>query len=161
MLLLLGSTTFLKLLGLIFAYLMPPMGKESIIPIGVVVLGIDPLVMALSITFWDLTVALFLLWNFNFIRLVPVLGPWVAKAECKSGNYLERKTWVRRLATAGLALYCCIPLEGSGAVVGTIVGNLIGLRPRMIVLAILAGTLTSTMVIAYFADVIIDIFNGM
>ena len=160
MLIMIGPETTVHIIELIIAYLIPPMGKEIIIPIGVTIFGIDPLVMALSITFWDVTVAFFLLWNFGFIRLVPVLGSWVARAEEKSGGILKRKSWVRRLAFLGLTLFIFIPFQGSGAIMGTILGNLMGMRPLYIVLAVFVGTLTSTIIIAYFAGTILDIFSG-
>jgi len=161
MLLVLGPETFTHIVQLIVAYLVPPMGKESIIPIGVTIFGIDPLVMSLSITFWDVTVAFFLLWNFGFIRLTPILGPWVIRTEEKGGDILRKKPWVRRLAFLGLSLFVFIPFQGSGAIVGTILGNLIGMRPLYIVLAIFVGTFTSTIIIAFFAGSIVDFFNGM
>ena len=43
---------------------------------------------------------------------------------------------------------------------GTILGNLMGMRPLYIVLAVFVGTLTSTIIIAYFAGTILDIFTG-
>ena len=71
-----------------FAYFFPPLGKESVIPIGVsggeltipiinqhiVVPSIYPLVMALTIAFVDIIVALFLLWNYDLAKKIPLVG---------------------------------------------------------------------------------------
>ena len=73
-----------KLFFLMFAYFFPPLGKESIIPIGVtggeitipfinqhiVVPEINPLIMALTIAFVDIVVALFLLWNYDLAKKI-------------------------------------------------------------------------------------------
>ncbi len=98
-------------------------------------------------------------WDFGFIPLATIPGPWVARAEEKSGGILKRKSWVRQLAFLGLTLFIFIPFQGSCAIMGTILGNLMGMRPLHIVFAVLVGTLTSTIIIAYFAGTILDIFT--
>jgi len=71
-----------------FAYFFPPLGKESIIPIGVsggeitiplynqqiIVTSINPLIMALTIAFIDIVVALFLVWNYDLAEKIPIIG---------------------------------------------------------------------------------------
>ena len=54
---------FLELSGLMFLYFVPPMGKESVIPIGIAQ-GIPWATLAFSIAFVDIVVCLFLIWNF-------------------------------------------------------------------------------------------------
>jgi len=71
-----------KLFFLMFIYFVPPLGKESLIPIGisggnvtvpitsriVFIPPIDPFVMAISIAFVDIMVALFLVWNYDLAK---------------------------------------------------------------------------------------------
>ncbi|UCF49848.1 MAG: hypothetical protein JSU91_08885, partial [Thermoplasmatales archaeon] len=74
-----------KLFFLMFAYFIPPLGKESIIPIGIAggeitipfinrimeVPPINPIIMALTIAFVDIVVALFLIWNYDLAKKIP------------------------------------------------------------------------------------------
>ncbi|MCJ2533678.1 MAG: hypothetical protein LN364_00410, partial [Candidatus Thermoplasmatota archaeon] len=72
---------------LISGYFFPPLGKESIIPAGIA-FGVDPIVMALSIAFVDVVVALFLVWNYDLAKKIPIIGKFMIKVEEK-GNTAE------------------------------------------------------------------------
>jgi len=68
----------LRYYSFISAYFFPPLGKETVIPAGVG-LGIDPLIMALSIAFVDIIVALFLMWNYDLAKKIPLIGKFIIK----------------------------------------------------------------------------------
>ncbi|GAI83770.1 unnamed protein product, partial [marine sediment metagenome] len=105
---------------LISGYFFPPFGKESIIPAGVA-LGIHPVVMALSIAFVDVVVALFLVWNYDLAKKIPIIGKFMMKVEEK-GNVVEEKYgWIKPLRFIGIMLFVIIPFQGSGGLVGSIV----------------------------------------
>jgi hypothetical protein len=80
---------------LISGYFFPPFGKESIIPAGVLA-GIDPLIMALSIAFVDVVVALFLVWNYDLAKKIPIIGKFMIKVEEK-GSRRKRKFGGRKI----------------------------------------------------------------
>jgi len=83
-----GKASSAKLVLLMMVYFFPPLGKESIIPLGVsggeitnpitgymsIVPSINPIIMALSIAFIDMVVALFLVWNYNLAKKIPIIG---------------------------------------------------------------------------------------
>ena len=71
---------------LLTGYFFPPLGKESIIPTGVLVFGINPLIMALSVAFVDILVALFLVWNYDLAKKIPFVGKFIVKIETKGKN---------------------------------------------------------------------------
>ena len=54
-------------------------------------------------------------------------------------------------------LFVMVPFQGSGGLVGSIIGRLIGMKPWNIFLAISSGSLFGCMLIAYFADIILSI----
>ena len=80
----------LKFWSLISAYFFPPLGKETIIPSGIL-FGVNPIVMALAIAFVDIIVALFLVWNYDLAKKITVIGKFITKFESigkKSSNLL-------------------------------------------------------------------------
>jgi len=161
-----------KLLILIFAYFFPPLGKESIIPLGIsggettipiinhhlVVPSINPLVMALSIAFVDIIVALFLLWNYDLAKKIPLIGKFMIKVENIGKSSSDRYSWIKPLRFIGIVLFVMVPFQGSGGLVGSIVGRLIGMKPLNTFFAITIGALVGCLLIAYFADAILSVF---
>lgn len=135
---------------LISGYFFPPFGKESIIPAGVA-LGIHPVVMALSIAFVDVVVALFLVWNYDLAKKIPIIGKFMMKVEEK-GNVVEEKYgWIKPLRFIGIMLFVIIPFQGSGGLVGSIVGRLFGMNPWNTFFAICFGAVIGTLLIATFS----------
>jgi uncharacterized membrane protein len=161
-----------KLFLLMFTYFIPPLGKESIIPLGVsggeitipffnkyiIVPSIDPLIMGLSIAFVDIVVALFLLWNYDFAKKIPLVGRFMEKVETIGKNSSNKYTWIKPLRFIGIILFVMVPFQGSGGLVGSIVGRLIGMKPLNTFLAISIGAIIGCMLVAYFADFVLSVF---
>ena len=161
-----------KLLFLMFAYLFPPLGKESIIPIGVsggeitipfinqyiVVPAINPLLMALTIAFVDIVVALFLLWNYDLAKKIPLIGKFMIKVENIGRSSSDKYAWVKPLRFIGIILFVMVPFQGSGGLVASILGRLFGMKPLNTFFAITTGAIIGTILIAYFADAILSVF---
>ena len=170
--LLIDSKSSGKLFFLMFAYFFPPLGKESVIPIGVsggeltipiinqhiVVPSIYPLVMALTIAFVDIIVALFLLWNYDLAKKIPLVGKFMIKVENIGKSSSEKYSWIKPLRFIGIVLFVMVPFQGSGGLVGSIVGRLIGMKPWNTFFAISIGAITGCLLIAYFANVILSVF---
>jgi uncharacterized membrane protein len=162
-----------KLFILMFAYFFPPLGKESIIPLGigggknlnipiinevVTIPEIDPLVMALTIAFVDIIIALFLLWNYDLAKKIPLIGTFMDKIENIGKSSSDKYRWIKPLRFIGIILFVMVPFQGSGGLVGTIVGRLIGMKPLNTFFAISIGSITGCILIAYFADAILSVF---
>jgi uncharacterized membrane protein len=166
-------STFTQLGGLMLAYFFPPLGKESIIPIGVgsgeitipiinqtiVVEKIHPMVMALSIAFVDIVTGIFLLWNYDFAKLIPFVGPWMEKVEKKGGKQFEENSWLEGLAFFGLVLFVMFPFQGSGGVGTSIVGRVIGMEKYKVLGAISIGAIIGCITIAYVAEAFIEFLD--
>lgn len=147
-----------KVLGsLMLMYFFPPFGKESVIP-GGIFLGFHPLVIAVAIAFVDILIGLFLIWNFDYIYFIPLLGPWVKKVEVKGHKILARRYWVQQLAFWGIVLWVIIPFQGTGAVTASIIGRLIGMNKYVIWAAIIVGALTGCILIAYLVTSVLAIY---
>ena len=161
-----------KLLLLIFAYFFPPLGKESIIPIGVgggeftvpiinqhiVVPSIDPLLMALTIAFVDIIIALFLLWNYDLAKKIPIVGKFMEKIENIGKSSSDKFSWIKPLRFIGIVMFVMVPFQGSGGLVGSIMGRLFGMKPLNTFFAITIGAITGCLLIAYFSDAILNVF---
>ena len=161
-----GEASSAKLLLLMMVYFFPPLGKESIIPLGIsggeitnpitgyvsVVPSINPITMALSIAFIDIVVALFLVWNYNLAKKIPIIGNFMIKIEEKGKNVEEKYGWIKPLRFIGIVLFVMVPFQGSGGLVGSIVGRLIGMKPRNTFIAILLGAVIGCLLIATFSQ---------
>ncbi len=143
--------------SLVSAYFFPPLGKESVIPTGVV-LGFDPLLMALSIAFVDIIVALFLVWNYELAKNIPFVGSFMEKVEKIGKKSSSKYAWIKPLEFIGIILFVMVPFQGSGGLVGSIVGRLIGLKPWNTFAAISIGAITGCILIAYFSNAIFSVF---
>jgi uncharacterized membrane protein len=142
--------------SLISGYFFPPLGKETIIPAGIIA-GINPIIMALSIAFVDIVVALFLVWNYDLAKKIPLIGNFIDKIEKIGKKTSNKYNWIKPLRFIGIMLFVMVPFQGSGGLVGSIIGRLIGMKPWNIFLAISTGSLFGCFLIAYFADIILSI----
>ena len=154
--LLMQESLRIKFWPLITAYFFPPLGKESVIPTGVAT-GIHPLIMALSIAFVDIVVALFLLWNYDLAKKIPLIGKFMIKVENIGKSSSDRYAWVKPLRFVGIILFVMVPFQGSGGLVASILGRLIGMKPLNTFFAIIIGAVIGTLLIAYFADAILSV----
>ena len=138
---------FLDLSKLMFLYFIPPLGKESVIPIGIAQ-GIPWTVLALSIAFVDVVVCLFLIWNFDLAKKLPFIGSGIKRVQLKGASILESMPWVERLTFFGIVMFVMIPFQGSGAFAGTILGRAVGLSVSANLLAVGLGALIGSVLIA-------------
>ncbi|HDO19579.1 MAG TPA: hypothetical protein ENG74_02505 [Thermoplasmatales archaeon] len=149
----LDPDTRVKLWSLIAAYFFPPLGKESVIP-AAIAFGINPLLIALSIAFVDSVVSLFMVWNYDLVKKIPILGNFVRKVEDLGIKGSKRYAWVRPLKFIGIVLFVMVPFQGSGGVVGSILGRIIGMRAVTTWLAVTTGAVVGCLLIAFSAKLI-------
>ena len=146
-----------KYWSLVSAYFFPPLGKETIIPAGIIA-GIHPLVIALSIAFVDFIVALFLIWNYDLAKGIPFVGAFMKKVETIGKTSSNKYSWIRPLRFIGIMLFVMVPFQGSGGMVGSIIGRLIGMKPWTALLSITLGAVIGCTLVAYFAETIKSVF---
>ena len=149
---------FLIISGLVAAYFVPPAGKETIIPLAVV-LGYPWWLITLVIFLLDVAVSLFVVWNFDLALKIPIIGRLLESGMTIGRNYTESQPWLRRISTIGLILFVFFPLQGTGAMNGAILGRLLGLSGRRVFGCVCIGSLTSCLVFALGADVLLDVYQ--
>lgn len=154
---LLPYDVWLILGGLLIAYILPPAGKESVIPIGIAV-GVPWYIMALSVALMDVLAGIFMALNFDIALKIPGVGGWIRKFIAGGEEFFRKRPWLERFYFMGVVLFVMFPLQGSGGIGATLVGRMIGLSPGKVLVAIAIGSLIGCTVIALGAEVIREIF---
>jgi uncharacterized membrane protein len=156
--------TFITLGFWMTVYFFPPFGKETVIPFGMsgkeistavpffdpeTLVTLDPLLIALAIASIDIIVGLFLVWNFDFTKKIPILGKFIIKLESKGGDILSKNKYLEALSFVGVIFFVIVPFQGSGAVGASIIGRMIGMNPYKVWCAIIIGAISGCLLIAY------------
>jgi hypothetical protein len=150
----LPQALFLPMLGLLAAYLLPPAGKETVIPIGIA-LGIPWWYMAFAVVMIDMVTALFMALNFDLAYRIPIAGPRLEDLTTRTRQFLAVHRWFARLSFVAIMLMVMVPVFGSGGIRGSVAGKLLGLGNVLTFLAILAGSLIGCIGIALGSDAIL------
>ena len=130
--------SFLIIVGLMTAYVLPPAGKETVIPAGIA-LGIPWWLIAVSIMMIDVETALFMGWNFEIGLKIPLLGSIVKSFMEKAREFIRENPWLKRLYFTGIVILVMVPVLGSGGIRGSIIGQLLGMEKKQVFLAIITG----------------------
>jgi hypothetical protein len=154
-------TLFLTMIGLIVAYILPPAGKETVIPIGIA-LGIPWWYMALSIVMIDVETGLFMALNFDLAYRIPFLGTVLANLTKKTEQIINNHPWIAGLYFFAIVLMVMVPVFGSGGIRGSVAGKLLGMDNLPVFLGIVTGALIGCFGIALVSEAIIGNFcsNG-
>lgn len=153
-------------------YFVPPLGKESVIPLTIIWMkshGYDSAFYSLflvpfSIAFVDVATALFLAWNFDLALKIPLLGKWMKKMEDAGKRRMEQSKKSSAFLFWGIVAFVMVPFQGSGGVVASILGRIAGLSPAKTILAIsigaFAGCFTIGLISYFAADKLIEATGG-
>ncbi len=88
----------------------------------------------------------------DLLEKIPGLGPVLTRARLQARASAATRPWIRKWATAGLALFVISPLPGSGVFGGSVVGRVAGLtRFRTFISVCIANAIVCA-VYALFAD---------
>jgi uncharacterized membrane protein len=139
--------------GLLLAYFIPPSGKESIIPLGIIV-GIPWYLMAASVVVLDVLAGLFMILNLDIAFRIPYLGPWIARVLAGGKGFLAGRPWLSRWGMPGLAFFVMLPFQGTGGTGAPLVGWMLGLRPWQILLALAIGSTVEALTFALGSEII-------
>lgn len=136
---------------LMVAYFIPwnPLGRSTII-INALQGGdmFDMVLSIISIVFVDAVTSLFIVWNFEIATKIPYLGKVLINIEKKGDKMLKKYKWVNRFSIVGLIIFVAIPFLGTNAVVGSIIGKIIGVNITKTWFAVLIGSVLGAIAIA-------------
>jgi len=152
----LPAEQWLLLAGMMVAYVVPPLGRETIIPVSIF-LGIPWWLIALTLAFLDFAGGLFMAWNFPLVLRVPYVGPRVRRFVTAGRAYLDRRPWLERLYFVGLIAFVSLPFDGSGSIVGSILGRMLGMTKTEVLSCITIGGIIGSFTIALGIDYIVNL----
>jgi hypothetical protein len=144
---------FLAIIGLITAYLLPPAGKETVIPVGIA-LGIPWWYMAVAIVMVDVIAGLFIALNFDLAYRIPFIGTLLEDLTEKTRQFLAGHPGFASFWFFTILLMVMVPVLGSGGIRGSVAGKILGLSTPLTFLAILAGSLIGCFGIALGSETI-------
>lgn len=100
------------------------------------------------VVFGDLATALIIIANMHHLYRIPALGRHLATAREAGYRVLKIHRWMRRTAAFGLLVFVAVPFQGTGAVLGVVLGRILGLSRLMIVFSTLLGSMTGASLVA-------------
>jgi uncharacterized membrane protein len=139
--------------SLMVAYMIPPSGKESIIPLGIV-LGIPWPMMGATVVVQDVLTGLFMLLNLDYAVQIPYLGPWISRFLDQGKDFMEERPWLSRWNVLGLAFFVMLPFQGTGGVGATLVGWIMGLSMPKILFGIGLGAIVEALLFALGSELV-------
>jgi len=146
---------WLLLVGMMVAYIVPPLGRETIIPVCILC-GIPWWLAAFALAFLDFVGGLFMAWNFPLVLRIPYIGPWVSRFVAAGRTFLDRRPWLERLYFVGLIAFVALPFDGSGSIVASIVGRMLGMAKTEVLSCITIGGIIGSFGIALGIDYIVN-----
>jgi uncharacterized membrane protein len=138
---------FLNLGFLALSYLFPPLGKESIIPLGIAEFGFTKWHMMGLLTMVDVVCAMFISWNLPLAKKIPLIGRLITWIEKKGSESLEKNPGLRSVSWIGLVLWVMVPFQGSGGITASVIGRAIGMRASHVISAVGVGAIIGTFLI--------------
>lgn len=142
-------------------YMIPPMGKEVIIPKTLAETHHPPaLVVALTTSVVDMILSLFLIWNYDWVKRLPVLGPKLEETEERGRERIEKTNWFSRVSFVATSMFVMVPFSGAGGVGGTVFGRLMGVKPYKVLLAVFIGSTIEALAFALLADSLMVYLEG-
>ena len=136
------------LFSILLAYVFSPAGKETLIPL-MIVLGYPWWLVVGCLLVTDICCALVVSWNFRLLLRIPWVGTQLRKWTENAGSYQEAHPSLARLAGVGLFFFTMVPFQGFGTITGTIIGTMLGIKPVRLFLTVVGGGFVTSLILAY------------
>ena len=155
----LDDRLFYSIVGIAGLSLFAFLGKFAIL-VGIMQpFHLHPLIAAMTIAYLDIILGIFFIMNFDWLYRAPFFGEKMKKLEKKGKSLMLKYKWVEKLAFWGLVLFVIFPASGTGAIGATFIGKFIGMKPNLILYAIILGASIGCLGIAYFGHAIKILFQ--
>jgi len=138
-----------------------PVGKFIILFGAVGDIPLNQWQLAAMVIAMDTWVAYVLAYNLHHVYRIPKVGPWLHDVQNYCRYWLHEMPWIRRWAITGVMLFVMFPLSGTGAPGGALLGRIVGLRPRVTLLAVFTGSLLGCGIMAAFAQQLEPVFHDV
>lgn len=117
--------------------------------------------IAALVVYIDLATALIMMGGIHVLDRLPFVARRLAKAGESSGRVLEHNPWMHRATWLGLAVFVAVPFNGTGALVGSVLGRLLGLTRVSIVSATGFGSATSATLLGLASGIWAERINAL
>ncbi len=156
-----GWDTARNLMDIWIFYTVPPAGKETLIPLVVLdkQYPVPGLMAGLCTIIIDLCFSLFLIWNYDWVKRFPILGPAIERTEAKGRERVAKTKWFAKTTFALTTVFVFVPFSGSGGVGGTIFGRVVGMKPYKVLLAVAIGSTIGSTGFALAAEQLSNILS--
>ncbi|HJJ99444.1 MAG TPA: small multi-drug export protein [Methanocorpusculum sp.] len=171
------SPEYLGLLGILIIYLVPPFGKESVIPVAIGLIpaaaegipvaiddffaaigvipsaigDIPPWIICFGIILMDMMSSILIALNFDILEKIPFVGSLIHRLVAGADSVRKKKPWIEQCSHLGLLIFMYLPFQGSGAITTTILGRLLGVKAWTVFWIVTVGSILSTLSIAFGA----------
>jgi uncharacterized membrane protein len=145
-------------LALVTAYVVPPVGGETLIPIATA-FGYPWWLTAASFAWVDIAGCLLVALNADLLFALPYIGPSLSRTAGTARAFFERHPALRRLSYPGLVLFTVLPFAGSGGIGGALAGRVLGLGRGAVVVCVSAGSVIGSALIAFGAGAAADLLR--
>ena len=123
-------------------------GKLVILAGGIDSAPVGTWALAAMVVYGDAATALLIMANMQPIYRLPVFGPRLARAREVGFQVLKTHKWMRRAAELGLIVFVALPFQGSGAVLGVVLGRILGLSRTAIFVCTVVGSAIGSALLA-------------
>ncbi|MFH1424212.1 MAG: small multi-drug export protein [archaeon] len=137
-------------------YFLPPIGKESAIPLGIY-MGLSPIVVVSSFFMIDFFVGLGFYTSLDFFKHSKIVGKYARWITTQTKRIIGIHKWVERMSFAGCTLWMIIPFQGTGAVMASLLGRAIGLDKGRVFAAVIIGSIIGLLMVTYLTLAAISI----
>jgi hypothetical protein len=96
--------------------------------------------LAALIVYMDVATALVVIGGMHYLYRMPGAGPRIAAARRAGLSFLQRHPWTYKATWLSLAGFVAVPFNGTGALVGAVIGRMLGLGRWAIVTATAFGS---------------------
>lgn len=173
------SPEYLVFIGLMIAYIVPPFGKETIIPIALIggegltnlvgnfisisadsALGGYPLwTVSAGIIIIDILVSSFITLNFDLLLKIPLIGKWLSWIMRGAEKVMKKRKWIEDLASAGLLIFMYLPFQGSGAMTTSVIARFLNYRPAQAIGLVGLGSILSVLTVSLGITSIVELWK--
>ncbi len=112
----------------------------------------SPGVLAAVVVYAEVGTALVMMANMTVLYRMPFLGARLAAAHETGWYVLRVHPWMRRMAELGVVAFVFAPFQGTGAVIGTILGRVLGLSRLATLACIAVGSGLGCLALALLGD---------
>ncbi len=126
-----------------------PGGIDAAPPLGVSLLGLQAEWVVAIVTYFDVWLTLFWVWNLDHLVRFDLVDRQVEKSRLRGQRLWERFPWLRVATGVGLGLFIMLPIPTTGSFTGIAIGKLLELSDATIYVASVVGTFVRVAFLAF------------